>query len=95
MFFIHIFQPTPTRINEGGLYQKVQELTNQLKAKENLIREFEGLSNRTWQHTIDELREQKQNAEQYAKKLESQLCEQMKDLDSLTKVNYLNNYING
>ena len=81
-----MFQANPSRTADIGLYQKVQELTNQLKAKENLIREFEGLSNRSWQHTIDELREQKQNAEDYAKKLESQLCDQMKDLDTLTKV---------
>ena len=42
-----------------------------------------------WQKTIDELREQKHNAEKYSAKLEEQLCSQFKELDSLTKVGIL------
>ena len=60
-------------------------MNGQLREKDLLIKDQEnGLKG--WQTTVDELREQKINAEKYSSKLEEKLCEQLKELDHLTKV---------
>jgi len=69
------------------LYRQIQELNNKLRSKDELINQLEKSEKSGWQKTVEELREQKINAEKYSAKLEGQLCDQFKELDSLTKVN--------
>ena len=72
--------------DEIQLYKQIQELNSKLREKDEVIKQFESTGQTGWQQTVDELREQKINAEKYSAKLEEQLCDNFRELDSLTKV---------